>query len=110
MSSVSRSLPPWGAATTKPGRPGRAARRSRGGGALFAGTSTSTGWRVQPYSSSAPAATLASRGSRREDGVIVHQQRLGERVISLVRQRQEHASSAAGEAELARAPVQHERG
>src|SRR4051812_35577207 len=75
------------------------------------GTSVSnvTGCAVQPYSSSGIAATLAARAQLTGctlTGDVVDQHRLGDRVVAVVAQREEHALGAARAGELTRASVQ----
>src|SRR6267143_424923 len=68
----------------------------------------STVWVAQPNRTSDPAATLPSRRSPLR--IIVHEHRLRERVVAVMRERQQHVAAAARQAQLARAAVQHEAG
>src|SRR5207249_1336483 len=101
ISPVCTSDEPCGAATTRPGRPGRAAMWPRG---VCGGNSTA--WVAQPNRTSGPAATLTSR--RSPVRVIVHEHRLRERVVAVVGQGQQHVTAAAGQTQLARAAVEHQ--
>src|SRR5216110_2608206 len=101
ISPVCTSDDPCGAATTRPGRPGRAAMWPRG---VCGGNSTA--WVAQPNRTSGPAATLTSRRSPLR--IIVHEHRLRERVVAVVRERQQHVAAAARQPQRARAAVQQE--
>src|SRR5437773_6942468 len=57
---------------------------------------------------SGPVATLRSRASHVVRRIIAYEHRLGERVLPLVTERQEHPAPAPGEPELPRAPGEHE--
>src|SRR3989442_2320871 len=56
---------------------------------------------AQPYDSTANAATLSARAQP-----IADEHRLGDRVVAVVRERQQHAIAAALPRDLARAPAQ----
>src|SRR5262249_5969805 len=105
ISSVFASLVPGAAATTNPARPGRTAV-----GLPTRREGTSTPWAVQPCRRANPASTLARHRTRGDSRIIVHQQGVGERVVAVVAERQEHPAAPAGPAQLARAAVQLERG
>src|SRR5205809_5179952 len=59
---------------------------------------------------SGPVATLRSRASHVVRRIIAYEHRLGERVLPLVTERQEHSAPAPGQPELPRAPGEHEGG
>src|SRR5262245_13782270 len=98
--SVFTSLAPGAAATTNPARPGRTAD---GRSAFVEGRSTP--WAVQPCRRADPASTLARRRIRGDSRIIVDEQGVGERVVAVVAERQEHPSTPASPAQLARAAV-----
>src|SRR5438094_2165183 len=59
---------------------------------------------------SGPVATLRSRASHVVRRIIAYEHGLGERVLPLVTERQEHSAPAPGQPELPRAPGEHEGG
>src|SRR3972149_870950 len=63
---------------------------------------------AQPKRMTGPVATLRSRAIRRNRRIIAHEHRLGERVVPLVGQGQEHPLATAGAADLPRAAGEHE--
>src|SRR5438094_363946 len=59
---------------------------------------------------SGPVATLRSRAIHVVRRIIAYEHRLGERVLPLVTERQEHSAPAPGQPDLPRAPGEHEGG
>src|SRR5687767_2669006 len=99
-----------GAATTTPGRPARAAMWPSGRATTLPGPSRRVSVAIQPERIRGPAATLTRTRRNRGGRLIIDEHRLRQRVLAIMRERQQHAAAAARQRQLARAAVKHERG